>query len=168
MKAVKYCIAAMAMMISIPCTAQSKINNIGMLKLAKYHSRVKTMSKDTQPQSVTVIVRVNDPSQLDLLRSRGWETGATAGNRCLLTLPIDEVEEMAAMSEVKSVSFPVKRNFRMDLARQASGVENAHNGIAPGGTPMKPLPAKASSPASLTAASTPTTSTSATPTATAA
>lgn len=136
MKAVKYCIAAMAMMISIPCTAQSKINNIGMLKLAKYHSRVKTMSKDTQSQSVTVIVRVNDPSQFDLLRSRGWETGATAGNRCLLTLPIDEVEEMAAMSEVKSVSFPVKRNFRMDLAREASGVENAHNGIAPGGTPM--------------------------------
>lgn len=135
MRTLRYCIASLALLISISCFAQSKINNIGMIKLARYHQQVKSMS--TEPaQPVTVIVRVGDPSQFDLLRSRGWKTGAVAGCRCLLTLPIDKVEELAAMSEVKSVSFPSKRRYRMDLARQASGVENAHNGTSPDGTAM--------------------------------
>lgn len=123
--------------ISLASGAQGKINPLGLIQLEKhrinkFNSKSPLSDSQTLP-TVGVIVSLSDGASAQSLVDAGYEVTTDLGDMAVVRLPIDRVEEMAAMSQVRTVSFGGKKQFKLNFARAASGVDEAHAGIEVGG-----------------------------------
>lgn len=130
---------ALASMVALPSVAQSKINALGHLELAKFQQnrtvRLKTLGTETAAPEVSVIVSFKEGADLiSIISDHGWKAGTATAHRIVVTLPIDQVDTLAELPEVLTVSFVQKRRPMMCFARQASTVDAAHSGIEFRGT----------------------------------
>lgn len=122
---------------SLAAGAQSKINPLGLIQLEKYrinrlNSKSPLSDSQTSP-TVGVIVSLSDGASAQSLADAGYEVTTDLGDMAVVRLPIDRVEEMAAMSQVRTLSFGGKKQFKLNFARAASGVDEAHAGVEVGG-----------------------------------
>ena len=115
--------------------AQSKISPSGLMMLHEFNQLQSTMSTDAPVPEVGVIVRLTDGYTTEALAAAGYQIDTDLGDMAVVTMPITEVEAMAGMPEVASMSFGGKRYIRLDKAREATDVDEAHAGMAIGTTP---------------------------------
>lgn len=76
-----------------------------------------------------VIVTLAEGYDTDYLTNEGYEVTADFGSVALVRLPIGEVETLAGLEGVRSLSFGGKKRMKLNYARQASTVDVAHSSI---------------------------------------
>lgn len=112
-------------------TAQSKISANGQIFLDNYRNgRQSTLSTSVDtPQNITVIAMMADGYSASDIEAAGYNVTTDFGPSALVCLPIDEVEQLAALEAVRSIDFGGTRKPKMDFARADGGVATAHNGL---------------------------------------
>lgn len=121
---------------------QSKLNMQGRALLEKYQSqraeRIRTLGTKAVEAEASpregAIVMLNDGATADCLRQKGFEVQSDLGSIVTVNVPLDSVDILIDMPEVKSVSLGGKKRLMMNNARSASKVDEAHQEINFGGT----------------------------------
>lgn len=122
--------------------AQSKISGVGRMELAKYKQtraeRIRTMgvdAADTCQVPVTgAIVSLVQGYDAAYLTGEGYDVTADFGTTALVRLPISEIETLAGLEGVRSLSFGGKKRMKLNYARQSSTVDVAHSAITHNGS----------------------------------
>lgn len=119
-------------------TAQSKINNAGRLQLEEFKLLKQEMAS-ASPQraaalntNVTVFVTLAEGASADQIEALGYTVADTTADMAIVTLPISEVENLAACEWVKLIDFGYNAAPLMDLARTGSFADGIHEGTAEG------------------------------------
>ena len=126
---------------TLSAAAQSKISPAGRLILEQYHLDVtngldtdsdplKPLSTRTSSETVGALVSLAQGFSANDLTDRGFEVTSDLGSIALLNVPLDRIEELAALDEVVSVSFGETVKASMDLARPASNVTPVQDGFS--------------------------------------
>ncbi len=126
---------------AMPTVAQSKLDVNGTLLLEEYRTeraqRIKLLGIDAveneKAPEAGAIVMLNAGYAADCLEAAGFTVTNDLGDIVLITLPLDRVDELIEMPEVKSVSMGGKKRVLMNKARAASKVTNVHEGIEENG-----------------------------------
>ena len=113
--------------------AQSKISSTGRSTLARYQRQAEQAASRgaaiTEVPTVGVLVRTDDKSAAELLLANGYTVASDFGNVALVNIPITEVERVAEIPAVRSVSLGGRKRLHMDKARELSGVDEAYLGM---------------------------------------
>lgn len=121
---------------------QSKLNMQGRNLLEKYQNQraerirtlgIKAVEAEAAPREGAIVV-LNNGASADCLRQKGFDVQSDLGSVVTLSLPLDSVDTLIEMPEVKSVSLGGKKRLMMNNARSASKVDEAHQGLNFGGT----------------------------------
>lgn len=119
--------------------AQSKINNVGRLRIDQFHQLQAEFSNQAPAraaalgqQTVTVFVTLNDGSTYADLEAWGAEVVDHSADIAIASLPMNLVEELAAQDFVKFIDFGYEAAPYMDQARSRSFAEEVHTGTAAG------------------------------------
>lgn len=121
--------------LALSAGAQSKISPSGLFMLNEYNQLQSTMSTAAPVPEVGVIVRLAAGFTTDALTAAGYQVDTDLGDMAIVTMPLTEVEAMAEMPEVASMSFGGKRYLKLDKAREATDVDEAHAGMTVGTNP---------------------------------
>ena len=124
-------------LICLPASAQNKISPTGHFQLERFRKEHVAVSRSGIPDSIptiTAIVRLNSGHTPAVLTDNGYNVTADLGDIALVRAAITEFEKIAAMPQVKSISFGKKQRMLMKSARTASQVTEAHAGINISGT----------------------------------
>ncbi|MDE7410556.1 MAG: S8 family peptidase [Paramuribaculum sp.] len=126
---------------TLDASAQSKISHTGLMELDRHRTaqsarteyNTKTLDAGTTKQ-VTAIVRLNEGyCAEDLLSVQSIAIEDNLGDLVMINAPINDMERLAELDAVKSISFGGKRRAHMYAARPAANVDEAHSGIEVGG-----------------------------------
>lgn len=115
-------------------TAQSKINNVGRIQLAKFTEQRAELAKKSPARAaayapqVSVIVTLADGASVADIEAAGYNVLDSTADMVIVTIPMDEVEELAADNNVKYIDFGYQASPLMDMAREASFVTPIHEG----------------------------------------
>lgn len=127
---------------AVTISAQSKISGVGRMELAKYKQaraeRIRTLGvddADTCRIPVTgAIVALVQGYDAAYLTAEGFDVTADFGTTALVRLPISEIESLAGLEGVRSLSFGGKKRMKLNYARQSSTVDVAHSAITHNGS----------------------------------
>ncbi len=130
---------------NIPAYAQSKLSMEGTAMLEEYRAEraqriralgLKAVEAEPSPRAGAIVL-LNDGNTAECLREKGFEVVSDLGGIATISVPLDSVDILLDMPQVKSVSMGGKKRLLMDKARPASKVTDAHNGISMFGTTTK-------------------------------
>lgn len=118
--------------------AQHKISPAGRIALTRIERQQSTLLKSTPvgdiaTPRVAAIVRLNNGTTTQELRNLGYDISADLGDMAIVRLPYNRVDSLAALPAVRSISLGHKQSHKMKYARQASNVDEAHQGILENG-----------------------------------
>jgi subtilase family domain protein len=136
MKRTFYFIAAMLAGWS-SITAQDKINPMGIMILNEYSSTRHTLGTTDQSPVYSAIVTLNPGANAESLRHAGFDVIADLDDIVTVDIPLDRVNELASMPQVKYVSFGTVQNTDMKFARPSGSVDAAQNGFSYNGQTLK-------------------------------
>ncbi|MDE7024431.1 MAG: S8 family peptidase [Paramuribaculum sp.] len=128
-----------------PSVGQNKLNMQGSALLEEYQAqraqRIRTIglkAVEAEPSPLQgAIVVLNSGETSESLRQKGFEVQSDLGSIVTVSLPMDSVQTLLDMPQVKSVSMGGKKRLLMNNARNASKVTEAHSGISLGNTTAK-------------------------------
>lgn len=78
---------------------------------------------------VSVLVETSSQQLLDSLAAEGYETEYISRSFSLVTMPIDQIENLAESPAVKTLSFGVQAHSTMNDARSLGYVTTCHSGL---------------------------------------
>jgi subtilisin family serine protease len=134
---------ALAMaLVALSANAQSKLDAGSRLALNYYKHVHAGESSVVAPVSIpfqvnpasraestaTMFVSLNPGADLSKIEALGFEVVTVAGNIALLNGSIDAVEQLAALDDVKSISFGSKVSAKLDKARASVNADEVQNG----------------------------------------
>lgn len=141
----KYLIIAAAATMSLAASAQNKLSWSAIERMEAYHQQVKAdgemgdiasprqaKAKAINNEEVSALVLMQNPADYDNLLLLGFDAEYLGASVALVTLPLDRVDELAALSWVVNIDFGVEATPRMDMARAASNVDPIHAGVTEG------------------------------------
>ncbi len=111
--------------------AQSKINGPGRLMLEEFKERA-ALSRGLEAPRTMVIVTLEKGVTASDIAALGYEVVSDFGDMIIAALPLDKVEEFAALDEVYSVSFGTKSFPMLNVARAQTGVDAIQTGTGEG------------------------------------
>ena len=111
--------------------SQSKINGAGRLMLDSYQMQERTRGVSQAPD-VLVLVTLESGETADVLETQGYEVTNVVGSMAMVRVSLDKVEALAALKEVKTVSFGTESRPYLDVAREISNVDVVHDGTGDG------------------------------------
>ncbi len=121
---------AMAFGSAAVADAQSKISPTGRSAIARYQRQaISRAGAPAEVPTVGVLVRTDSGCAATMLQAKGFEVSADLGEVALVNMPITEVERVAELAEVRSVSLGGRKRLHMDKARDLSGVDEAYLGM---------------------------------------
>lgn len=124
-----------SMLLATAAVGQSKLNPAGRHALNRYKSeRVVSRGMTDSVPVTAMIVRMAEGSTPSLLEEAGYEVTADLGPIAVVRARITDADSLAAMTQVRSLSFGEKRRLLMNAARAVSGVDEAHKGISNNGS----------------------------------
>lgn len=129
---------AMAAGCCLASTAQSKINNAGLVQLDEFHrlkqemSLISPMKAAACSVDVNIYVTVAQGYTVADLYALGLNVIDSTDDMAIVNIPIDEVEALAGNDCVKSISFSRQAAPLMDKAMELSFVGGIHDGSATG------------------------------------
>lgn len=110
-------------------TQESKLNPAGRILVQKQRTVTSRAAGDTHSRT-GAIVRLNPGFTSEVLLSvDNLEIVTDLGDIVTVKVPVEALEQIAAMPEVKSVSAGNKRRPHLNVARGTGGVDEAHSGI---------------------------------------
>lgn len=120
--------------------AQSKINPAGQMMLQDYYRAVEEqrLNKGNDPVTIKTtvadpqilaIVRLKDAADISALEQAGYSIKGNAGDMVLVPVSLSEVEELAALDQVQSLSFGETMRAMLDFARPSGEVTPVQNGF---------------------------------------
>lgn len=113
--------------------AQSKINGAGALLMAAcQESESAKKLRGVASGEVTAIVTMNDRNGAEAVEAVGCVIESVIGDYLIVRLPLDKVEELAALDQVKAIEFGDMSKPYMDVARDMTSVNAIHDGTADG------------------------------------
>ena len=118
-------------------SAQQKLDLLSQFTLLQqrnrslpvYNSRTRAFAPRQAMTSTMAMIEYKDATALDSLRAQGVNILKTRGNIAIVTLPLAQVERVAAIKSVKRMQLPRPVYQKMDLVRQAVGVDKIQQGI---------------------------------------
>lgn len=114
-------------------SAQYKINGAGRLMIEEFKSTPRTMSDGSHSAPVvSVIVVLEEGIDASALMNAGYTVVSSVGEMAIVSLPLDEVEALAAMDEVFSVEFTGESRPYLDKGREATNVNAVNDGTGDG------------------------------------
>lgn len=113
-------------------SAQSKINGAGRLMIQEYKTAPRLAGVAQAAPEVSVIVRLDKGADASVLTEAGCKVLSTIADMAIVSLPLDKVEDLAAMDEVFSVNFSGECVPYLDKGREATNVDAIHNGTGDG------------------------------------
>lgn len=129
---------AIVLSLSAASFGQNKINPAGRHAINRFNaSHITSRGAADSVPTVGAIVRMSDGHSAESLSAEGYEVAADLGDIALVNVPMTDIETMAAMSKVRSVSLGGRKRMLMKSARAATGVDEAHSGITTAGTPSQ-------------------------------
>lgn len=128
-------ITAAALVGVMDLSAQSKINPTGMMILDEYSSLKTTLANgETDIPVYSALVTLQPDCNAESVRKAGFKVVSDLGEVITVDLRLDQAETLAALPEVKYVSFGNTQNASMKFARPAGGVDEAQEGFTFNGT----------------------------------
>lgn len=121
----KYFLATVMLLAAGYVNAQNKLSHSAINLLNEYKEA--PASRGETPE-VFAIVSLTAPERLPEFEALGLEISDSTGGILLVHIPVDRVEEVAALECVKSISFGELAHPLMDKARVASSVDKIHLG----------------------------------------
>lgn len=126
-------LASAALMLS----AQQKLDLLSRLSLMQqrnqnlpvYNSRMRDFAPRQAATHTMAMVEFKDGEALDSLAAQGGKVLKTRGNIAIVTLPLAQVEQVAALKGIKRVQLPRRVYQKMNLVREAVGVDRIHQGF---------------------------------------
>lgn len=117
--------------------AQQKLDLLSHLALMQqrnrnlpvYSSRLRDFAPRPSATHTMAMVEIKNEAALDSLRAQGGEVLKRRGNIAIVTLPLAQVEQVAALKAVKRIELPRRVYQKMNLVREVVGVDNIHQGI---------------------------------------
>lgn len=119
--------------------AQSKVSVDGQVYLEELRQmraellRTNSTAAVENP-TVSAIVMLADGHDASELAAAGYNVVNDMNISAIVEVNVSQIEELAALDAVQSMSFGGKKSIRMDLARKSAGVDAAHQGIDIDGT----------------------------------
>lgn len=119
-------------------TAQSKINNAGLVQLDEFHRLKQEMALTSPLKASAISVDVNiyvvlaEGASVEDLHALGLDVLDSTGDMAIVSIPIDKVEALAENDCVKSISFSRQAAPLMDKAMELSFTGGVHDGSASG------------------------------------
>lgn len=110
--------------------SQDKLSGHAQLMLQKFKME-KAASRAASNTEVMAIITLNDGFKSDVLEAKGLKIVSAYDEICIVSLPLNRAEEIAAMAEVKAVSFGHQSGMYLDKAREVSNVDIANAGSDP-------------------------------------
>lgn len=124
--------------IALSAVAQSKLDLHSRLALRqlkmeqapiKVNPLTKSLEARTTPVSrVNCILRLHEGTTVEELEAAGANVQLVRGNIAFVTMPLAIVEEFSTHKGIKTMSFERPVSMKMDVARQASGIDEIHAG----------------------------------------
>ncbi len=112
-------------------SAQSKINGPGRNMIEDFKARA-AVSRGLEAPNTMVIVTLEQGVGAADIAARGYEVVSDFGDMLIVSLPLDRVEEFAALDEVYSVSFGTQSFPMLNVARAQTGVDAVQTGTGEG------------------------------------
>ena len=117
--------------------AQQKLDLLSHLALMQqrnrnlpvYSSRLRDFAPRPSATHTMAMVEIKNEAALDSLRAQGGEVLKRRGDIAIVTLPLAQVEQVAALKAVKRIELPRRVYQKMNLVREVVGVDNIHQGI---------------------------------------
>ncbi len=117
--------------------AQQKLDLLSRLSLMQqrnqnlpvYNSRLRDFAPRQAATHTMAMVEFKDGEALDSLAAQGGKVLKTRGNIAIVTLPLAQVEQVAALKGIKRVQLPRRVYQKMNLVREAVGVDRIHQGF---------------------------------------
>ena len=122
---------------ALTLSAQQKLDLLSRLSLMQqrnqnlpvYNSRLRDFAPRQAATHTMAMVEFKDGEALDSLAAQGGKVLKTRGNIAIVTLPLAQVEQVAALKGVKRVQLPRRVYQKMNLVREAVGVDRIHQGF---------------------------------------
>ena len=121
----KYILATVMLLAAGYVSAQNKLSPAAIALMEEYKEA--PASRGETPE-VFAIVTLNNASEADQLEALGLEITDNRNGHLLVHIPMDKMEEVAALECVKSISFGQMAYPMMDRARATSKVDEVHTG----------------------------------------
>lgn len=135
----KYIFTLLILLTSTYAIAQYKINPAGRSYIQKIRTEQaglrNTLSTDTAcAEPVTgAIIRFHEDFDTSCLTEENITINTDLGNIAVIEAPLQIIEKLAEMPQVKSISLGGHRKIHMNFARETSTVSEAHTGITHNG-----------------------------------
>ena len=121
----KYILATVMLLAAGYVNAQNKLSPSAISILEEY--KEKPLSRSAAPE-VCAIVTLNTPDDIDRFEALGLEIMDVRNGIVLVQIPMDRVEEVAALDCVRDIQFGQQAYPMMDKARESGGVDKVHSG----------------------------------------
>lgn len=96
---------------------------------------VRTQQIDAQ-EYISAFIYLNDNANLELIEKEGVKINTCLKGIITASIPVDKLEIVAALPDVKYIQMGTPVNKRMDKARVTSKVDKVQNGLAPLNAPF--------------------------------
>lgn len=126
-------------LVSLSVTAamgQNKISPDGLAFLEQYRAdrtaTLKSMGIGTEAESnptIAVIARLAEGYTAANIEAYGYTVTSDLGISAIVEVPLEGIDEFAALDAVSSLSFGGKKKPMMDFARKSAKVDDVHSGI---------------------------------------
>lgn len=132
MKKILLC-GAVAVGCCLASVAQSKINNVGRLRLMEFAEMKADMARKAPGVAVeapkaSVIVRMNPGASVADLEAEGYKVLDSVDDMAIVEIGLDAVDGLAAHDMVRGIDFGYQARPLMDEARRLSFADAAHAG----------------------------------------
>lgn len=111
--------------------AQDKINGPGRNLLEEFKERAAVSRGLTAPQTMVIVSLEKGVTASDIA-ALGYEVVSDFGDMLIVSLPLDKVEEFAALDQVYSLSFGTQSFPMLNAARAQTGVDAIQDGTGEG------------------------------------
>lgn len=133
----KVSLSALIIAIAMSASAQNALDLGSRTVLRQYHTSkipagdayLKAMNRLNIPSShITGLMKLADGASAAELEAEGVNVVRMRGNIALVSMPIEEVERIASLKQVKTLQLSRKILPKMDKVREAMGVDKIHSG----------------------------------------
>lgn len=120
---------------ALALSAQNKLDLPARNYMERYETRIqqigdatKLAARSTEAETVAAIVTVESVADFDNLAAMGLDIDYTLADMAMISLPLNQVDNLAAMPWVKQISFGGEAIPLLDKARAATGVDAVQQG----------------------------------------